>query len=173
MREPQSFTVCGEPKPAGSKRAFALKKGGNFTGRVVVTDACKGSRDWKTDVSREAERSFIGEPFEGPIKLILTFTANRPKSHFGSGRNAAVLKPGSPQKPATRPDVLKLARGVEDALTGICWKDDSQITTEILRKRFGRPGVVVEIAEDDDGQPSEPFAQPFTEEFKALKESVS
>lgn len=32
------------------------------------------------------------------------------------------------------PDVLKLARGVEDALTGIVWRDDAQIVNESLSK---------------------------------------
>jgi Holliday junction resolvase RusA-like endonuclease len=38
-----------------------------------------------------------------------------------------------------KPDVLKLARAVEDALTGILYRDDAQIVTEVLRKRYGDP----------------------------------
>jgi Holliday junction resolvase RusA-like endonuclease len=39
----------------------------------------------------------------------------------------------------TRPDVLKLARAAEDALTGIVWRDDSQIVHETLAKVYGEP----------------------------------
>ena len=147
MFEPISFFVAGTPKPAGSKRAFALKKAGQFTGRVVVTDDCKGSKDWKTDVRNAApKRTAL---IDAPIRLTLTFLLVRPKGHYRTGKNAALLREGAPTVPTTKPDVLKLARGVEDALTGIIWRDDSLIVTETLRKRFStRPGVEVEIHEE-------------------------
>jgi hypothetical protein len=33
-----SFTVLGDAKPAGSKRAFAIRRGGVPTGQIAVTD---------------------------------------------------------------------------------------------------------------------------------------
>ena len=35
-----TFKVYGTPKPAGSKRAFPIRRGGVFTGRVAVVDDC-------------------------------------------------------------------------------------------------------------------------------------
>jgi Holliday junction resolvase RusA-like endonuclease len=35
--------------------------------------------------------------------------------------------------------VLKLARAVEDALTGVVWRDDAEIVAEGLAKLYGTP----------------------------------
>lgn len=157
---PITFTVIGLPKPAGSKRAFALKKGGVYTGRAVVTDDCKTSRDWKTDVKHAAVAIYQREPLACAVRLTLVFVLPRPRGHFGTGRNVGVLKPSAALFHVIKPDVLKLARGVEDALTGIIWKDDSQIVEEYLEKRYTQPGetpggVQIRI-EDPTGKANEP-----------------
>lgn len=55
--------------------------------------------------------------------------------------------------PATRPDVLKLARCAEDSLTGIVWRDDAQIVEEHLFKYWGEPArVEIEIKPADQVQ---------------------
>jgi Holliday junction resolvase RusA-like endonuclease len=79
---------------------------------------------------------------EGPLKVSLRFGLLRPKGHFGKRG----LKPSAPQYPTVKPDVIKLARCVEDALNGLAWKDDSQIVFEELGKVYaGSPGVQIEI----------------------------
>ena len=46
------------------------------------------------------------------------------------------------------PDVLKLARAVEDALSGVCYSDDALIVEEALRKVWADEwGVLVTIEE--------------------------
>jgi Holliday junction resolvase RusA-like endonuclease len=149
VTEPITFFVPGIAKPAGSKRGFALKKGGVFTGRVVITDDCKKSRDWKTDVQRAAAEAYNGEPLTGALHLTLRFIVPRPKGHYGSGKNAANVKTGAPAHPTTKPDATKLVRGVEDALTAILWRDDALIVTQHVTKRYGdRPGVEIELREE-------------------------
>jgi len=147
MRTPITFHVSGKPQPAGSKRAFVIKKGGAYTGRAIVTDANPNAKDWKIDVQHAARDAFKDDVLDCPIRLVLHFTVARPKHHYGSGKNASVLKLGAPAYPTGKPDVLKLARGVEDALTGLAWVDDAQIVIEHLTKRYGTPGVEVEIHE--------------------------
>jgi len=139
--------------PAGSKKGFYNKK----AGRVIITDDSKRSRPWKamvSDAALEAMTTHGAEgtsgylpPLDGPLLLEITFWVQRPKSHFGSGRNADVVKPGAPFAPTVKPDLLKLARAVEDALTGIAYRDDSQITCEILQKAYtsGQPRTVVRL----------------------------
>lgn len=144
MRPPIEFFVAGIPKPAGSKRGFYIEK----IKRVIITDACKGSKDWKTDVKHEAQEHYSGDLWDCPISLSLTFRVERPKGHFRSGANSKLVKESAPILPITRPDLLKLARGVEDALTGIIWKDDSQICVERLLKQYDSPpGVLIQIHE--------------------------
>ena len=145
-----SFFVEGLPRPAGSKRAFAIKKGGVFTGRVAVADDNPKSKDWKCDVRNQARLAYPGAPVDGPLKLLLVFTLPRPKNHFRSGKNANALRESAPMFPATRPDTTKLIRAVEDALTGILWKDDAQITAQVALKRYGTPiGVRIELSPDN------------------------
>lgn len=148
MKEPVSFFVFGKPQPAGSKRAFCMRKGGAFTGRAIVTDANPKSRDWKTDVRREAERCFEGEPWKAPIHLTLNFILSRPKNHYRTGKNAALLREDAPPYPVSKPDATKLCRGVEDALTGILWTDDALIVSQRITKAYGaHQGVLIEMRE--------------------------
>lgn len=143
-----SFTVVGEAQPAGSKRAFVVN------GRAVVSDANAKSRPWKQEVAQVAHEAYVkwaesqvSMPGDiallgCPLEVQFVFFQPRPKGHYGTGRNAGILKPLAPRFPATRPDVLKLARGVEDALTGVVWRDDSQIVCEHLFKCYGEPARV-------------------------------
>jgi hypothetical protein len=154
-----SFFVEGTPQTAGSKRGFAHPT----TGRVIITEDSKGDtgkrkRAWREDV-REAARRAIAEgdssgglgpewdwPTDAPLAVTFTFYRRRPKGHHGSGRNAGVVKDSAPRHPTTRPDVLKLARAAEDALTGIVWHDDAVIVDETLRKVWGeREGLLVVV----------------------------
>lgn len=137
------FTVVGEAKTAGSKRAFVNPK----TGRAIITEDARTGRSaktWRQEVAATALTARQLAPWGdelllGPCVVEFTFRRPRPKGHYGSGRNAGVVRSSAPPAPATRPDVLKLARAVEDALTGILWKDDAQIVDERLRKVWGEP----------------------------------
>jgi Holliday junction resolvase RusA-like endonuclease len=137
-----SFTVLGEAKPAGSKTAFVNPK----TGKAIVTDASKGAKPWQAEVKAAASEAMKGnEPFVGPLHAHFKFFRARPTSHYGTGRNAGEVKLSAPFAPATRPDVLKLARAVEDALTGIVYRDDAQIIGEWVEKRYGSPRCEIEV----------------------------
>jgi Holliday junction resolvase RusA-like endonuclease len=156
MRPTLSFFVEGIAKPAGSKRGFAIKKGGAFTGRVAIVDDNKNSRDWKHDVKRAALDAMSapggdGELglWKGPLRLTLYFHFPRPKAHYRTGKHAHELRAGAPDRPTVKPDVTKLIRGVEDALTGIVWHDDAQIVIQLASKSYRdvRPGVQIEVNE--------------------------
>lgn len=127
------IAVFGNPQPAGSKRAFSVN------GRAHVTDANPRSREWKDRVAQAAGEQYGGELVDGPLAVEMAFTQPRPKSHYGTGRNAEEIKASAPDWPVGRPDVLKLARGAEDALTGVVWRDDAQIVEEFLTKTYGEP----------------------------------
>lgn len=124
--------VRGKPEPAGSKRGFVHP----HTKRVVVIDANKNAKGWKEIVVAEAQRVWDDPLLDCDVELELIFYLKRPASHWGSGRNAHLLKDGMPAHPRSRPDLLKLARGVEDALSGVLYVDDGQITREFLEKRY-------------------------------------
>lgn len=130
------FVVYGEAQPAGSKRAFVPK---GWT-RPVVTDANPKAKIWKEQIAREAARALKGEMLpDGPVRLEVLFYRVRPKGHFTA---QGVLRGSAPSHPTTKPDTTKLLRGIEDALTGIAWRDDAQVCEQLARKEFGEPARV-------------------------------
>lgn len=128
------FTVHGRPQQRGSKRATLIpdKKGG-FRKRpdgkpiIVARDDNEKSGDWMNSVRAAAAEHRDGELLGGALRLTCWFYFQRPKSHFGSGRNADRLKPSAPAHHVQAPDLSKLIRCLEDALTGVIWVDDRQV----------------------------------------------
>lgn len=141
-----AFTVYGEAKPAGSKRAFTHP----HTGRPILTDdSGKAGKDWRRAVADAAAEAAPPELLRDALEVTFTFYRLRPKSHHRTGANAALLRDSAPAYPITRPDVLKLARAAEDAMSGVVYADDAQIVDEHLHKRYGHPArleVVIELA---------------------------
>lgn len=144
-----AFTVHGEAKPAGSKVSGVIFRKGPGGKKVPVyrdngspmtftkdTSGAAG-KDWRTTIQAAAMDAYVGPLLEGPLEVEMTFFRVRPKSHFGTGRNAGVVKASSPEHPITKPDVTKLVRAAEDALTGVLWRDDSQIVSAHTHKRYG------------------------------------
>ncbi len=140
------LVIEGAAKPAGSKQAFAMRnRRGEILTRangspiVNVVDACKLGRQWKDVVRGQAIAQWPRSVrrFEGPVSVLMRFVIARPKSHYGTGRNAGIVKASSPRCHVSKPDVLKLTRAVEDALTGLAWTDDAQIVDERITKAWG------------------------------------
>lgn len=133
------FTVYGVAQPAGSKKAFVLPG----TNRAVVTDANSKSKPWQAEVRNAAIEHIQAEHMtengflllDGPLSLGIIVYLPKPKS---------VKR----EHPTVRPDLTKLVRGIEDALTGIVWRDDAQVVEQFLAKRYGEPARV-EIAVSD------------------------
>lgn len=148
-----AFTVYGKPEPAGSKRGF------HRGGRTMIVDANAKARPWKALVT-DAAIGAMNEQVKllaGPLLVTLRFYVQRPKGHYG----ARGLRPSAPSHPTVKPDVLKLARAVEDALTGIVYRDDSQIVCELLEKHYGDPARV------------EITIEPFTTEAEAAAQRTT
>lgn len=142
-----TFSVPGRCKPAGSKRGFINK----YTGRVAIVDACEKSKDWKADVSHAARAAYKGPLICCACAVSFEFIVSRPGGHYGSGKNSDKLKLSAPAWATTKPDLLKLARGIEDAMTGVIYHDDSLIVQEVLRKDYAHGkdafiGVTVTIS---------------------------
>lgn len=143
------FFVPGIARPGGSKTATLIRrKGGEIVmknGRALITmrDAGKHTAEWRRTVALMARRSYRGTPLQGPLCLTLTFVMPRPQSHF---RANGTLKYDSPKWHTCKPDRTKLMRALEDALTGICWIDDTQVVTGMAEKIYGeKSGAHVRI----------------------------
>ncbi len=130
---PICFDVHGRAEPAGSKKGFLHPA----TKQVMVTDANPRAKSWKQEVASAAAAAYRGPLLTGPLSVAFVFFVTRPKGHYRTGSNAHLLKDSAPEHPTVRPDLLKLARGVEDALTGVVYTDDSLIVDERLMKMYG------------------------------------
>ena len=131
-----SFTILGKPSPSGSKKAFKHR----VTGRIVVIDTAKGKAKWQATSKRAAiaaAKSVNWECTSEAVTLAVFFTFARPLSHFGTGSKSSTLKPSAPIWHTQKPDRTKLLRCIEDAFTGVLWKDDSQVISGAVSKRWG------------------------------------
>ena len=115
------------------------------------------SSTWKACVIKaaadEMKKGFKTAAKGVPVCCNLTFYFPRPASHFGTGRNAGLLKANAPIHPTTKPDRDNLCKSTEDALTAAAvWMDDAQVTDGRIRKRYtahgASPGCMIEITED-------------------------
>lgn len=155
MSEIVKFTVYGTPVTAGSKRAFPYtdKKTGKV--RAAITDASKNQRPWMQQVALTARTLYHGPLLTGPICYRMVFYFQRPNLHFGTGKNAGIIKPRFRKiKHIKKPDTMKLCRAIEDALTGVIWKDDSQCFRTFAEKVYTAEGSRCEITlfeEKEDG----------------------
>lgn len=121
------FTVRGKPIPKGSKR---------FVGHGIIINANKATKPWQTLCAMTAaDYAPEGGPWTGPVAMYLDFwmvePRKVPKERLGY--------------PTTKPDLLKIARAVEDALAGVIYKDDAQVVRLRLTKRYGPVGVDVRV----------------------------
>lgn len=103
---------------------------------MFVRDSAKKGAPWRRQVAQAAGEAMNGTGLlDGALELSVIFTVPRPKGHFG----VRGLRPSAPAYPTVRPDVTKLLRAVEDALTGIVWRDDSQVVCQHAYKEYGEP----------------------------------
>lgn len=136
LRKLTRIRVCGVPAPQGSKavipvynrhrQCYMHDENGRPLFGLVESNASK-LRLWRQEITRAAANVYGQDPVSGPVVASAWFWFSRPKKHWGTGRNETVLKSTAPAFMTRTPDISKLIRAVEDALTGIIWEDDAQI----------------------------------------------
>jgi len=132
------FTVSGRAEPRGSKTIGKAKNG-----RTFIRDDNPHSKAWMQRVAK-AGRQAMGstEATDSPVVLVITIFRPRPKGHFGT--RGLLLSAAA--YPATKPDLTKCVRGIEDALNDVVWTDDSRVVEQRTKKRFGdREEVLIEV----------------------------
>lgn len=95
-----------------------------------MVESSKHVKPWRDAVRSDAVKAARDGafPLDGPLRVDMVFTTTRPRSHYRTGRNAALLRDDAPLRPASAPDLSKLARSTEDALTDAgVWCDDSRV----------------------------------------------
>jgi Holliday junction resolvase RusA-like endonuclease len=138
------FFVPGTPAPGGSKTQGSNPE----SGKKWFRPACKRTKPWMNCVSAAAREAYQGELLTDPIRTMIQFRLLRKKGHYGTGKNSGVVKSSARKFPTVKPDLVKLTRSTEDALTGIIWRDDCQVCSHILSKIYvdRDPGAVITVA---------------------------
>jgi Holliday junction resolvase RusA-like endonuclease len=154
-RPPVTITVHGRPAPQGSKRAFMGKRTDGTPVARVIESSHDRVKSWRQAVIDAAGNDpWRGPPLTGPLEVSMRFWLPRPKGHYRTGRNAHLLRDAAPAYPHGTPDLSKLCRATEDALSDIAaWDDDAQVVRyHDLEKaytdaRLGHPapGAVITI----------------------------
>jgi Holliday junction resolvase RusA-like endonuclease len=84
--------------------------------------------------------------FDEPIAVDFTFKIRRPKSHFGTGRNAKTVKPSSPGSPGGVPDLDNYIKFYSDVLNTVAWRDDSLICRIAASKEYAdEPETIIMV----------------------------
>lgn len=141
--------VYGCPAPQGSKKFVGTTK----EGRGLLVESSKKVKPWRQDVKAAALQFRCDHPMpfslDGPLEVQMVFTLPKPDS--------------APKKrrtwPDRKPDVSKLARSTEDALTDAgLWADDARVVAyTLLAKVFpdehpmalSSPGVRIRVRRAD------------------------
>lgn len=125
-----TFEVLGVAQPQGSMISFRAK-----SGAVITKSDNPALKPWRQAVAAAAIAAGV-KPLDGPVGLEITFYLPRPKGHFTP---KGALRPTAPAVPTTRPDADKVLRAVQDALKGVAYRDDSQVTDPAPHKRYCAP----------------------------------
>lgn len=128
------FTVEGRPVPQGSMTASYNRTTGTSHVHHVQGSALAL---WRASV-REAARAAGAIVSAAPIVMTVQFGMPRPKHHLHLRGGKYVPKPRYQNAvPSTMPDIDKLLRAVMDALSGVCYRDDSQVVSVMVDKLYG------------------------------------
>lgn len=122
-----TITVYGLPAPQGSKR---------HVGNGVMVESSAKVKPWREAVKHAALEAMAGQPpMDGPLCLDVVFTLPRPKS-----------APKKRTHPDGTPDLSKLIRSTEDALTDAgVWADDARVVRVLASKLYAGDGLALGI----------------------------
>jgi len=125
-------------KPVAKGRPRVTKRGFTYTPKKTA--------DAEKIVALYGRQAMGSEPpSDFPIFMDLDFAISPPRSWTKKKTEAAIV---GKIFPASRPDLDNYCKLVEDALNGICYKDDSQIVRLLACKRYAlRDNIFVSIQE--------------------------
>ena len=111
-------------------------KGAIIAGKIRMYTPNTANK-WKDSVRRVVESALQTDPrldMLTQLQLELSFHLPRAKSHYGTGRNAELLKNSAPDYHTQKPDADNLAKAVMDSLNGVLYPDDSAVVSLVVEK---------------------------------------
>lgn len=133
-----TFTIPGAPSGKGRPR---------FNGRTERTYTPQKTRDYEETV-RECCKTALSAPFPPDMAIRCEIFAGFPIAQSDS-KPKRRRKLADLLKPTKKPDWDNIGKIVCDALNGVAYHDDSQITYSVVKKRYAAfPCVRVTLSED-------------------------
>lgn len=138
-----TVTILKRAVPKGSTHAFKHK----FTGKIITkqnnADALYEYQDFVAYICKKAGVATT----TGPVCIEAEYYFQRPLSHFKAGDRSKGLKESAPIHYLQTPDKDKLDRAIFDALHGVAFEDDKQVTSSASGKHWttGQDHVILSI----------------------------
>jgi len=154
-----AFEVFGVAQPKGSGRSFGfvmkdhsgapvIGRNGKPIIRTATTHDNPKTKGWQQLVAEQAQSVAADGVFTGPVVMTVTFRLPRPMS-LGK-KHVHHMK---------KPDLDKLVRATNDALTGLLYVDDNQIVDLHARKVYvaigAAPSAHITVEEACDPDPAQ------------------
>jgi Holliday junction resolvase RusA-like endonuclease len=124
-----AFTVPGEPVPWKSPRI--VRRGAHHA--AISPDEMKEAQAIIQALAFQAMQAAGLEPLEGPVVLGIRAYRRKGMPSTQVGKDAVTA---GILRPVTTPDASNLAKGCEDALSGVCFIDDAQVVRLIVEKLY-------------------------------------
>ena len=146
------FFVPGEPKPQTRPRVVSRP---NSKRGFATISSSKPVANWRERVHIHALPHIPASPPEGPVSITAVFLFRRPDGHYCKrGLSAQGLR--CPKPMGGKGDVDNLYKAVADALEGLFFRRDAQVTNAHVVKTWCGPdsqeGVAVTVRWEDTPQ---------------------
>jgi Holliday junction resolvase RusA-like endonuclease len=145
-----AIVVTGHPVAKARARSSVIpKRGGGFVadaaGRPIIHHHTpEKTRKWEADAKDQA-RAAMGEtpPLQGPLSVeVVAYFA--PAQSWSTWKQQAAHDGRIAH--TSRPDADNIGKAAKDALNGVAWIDDSQVTQVSVEKRFSdKPRVEIYV----------------------------
>ena len=133
-----NFTILGEPQ--GKERPRFARDGGR-----IRTYTPKNTSDYEHRIGWEYRRKYGVKRFADDAELCLTVRAYFSIPQRTSKPVREKMRCGS-VRPTKKPDADNILKAVADGLNSVAYRDDKQIVTATVEKRYSEiPRVEVEV----------------------------
>lgn len=128
------ITIDGDPVSKGSHKSFGTISKGKIKTWVVDQHETQLQKLYK--LVKKSVEGVENIPVDGPVKVQMVFHVRRPKT---------VRR----KLPSVKPDIDKLARAINDALTGLVIKDDGQVCSLVAIKDYACKQPYTEVVVEE------------------------
>ncbi len=129
-----TIRLTGEPEGKGRPR-FDRRSGRAYTPA--------STRSYEAALRLAAQAEMAGRPLmTGALEVLIVAAFPIPKSFSKAKRSDALV---GALRPTRKPDADNLLKGI-DALNGVVWEDDAQVTDATVKKIYAeRPELTIQV----------------------------